>query len=62
MPQYAMSALNPTRKVGTIARDLLESRGVRFDTVLPELVRRLELVGLSGERARAATRSSSRAG
>ena len=47
VPQYAMSALNPTRKVGTIARDLLESRGVRFDTVLPELVRRLELVGLS---------------
>jgi peptide/nickel transport system ATP-binding protein len=47
VPQYAMSALNPTRKVGTIARDLLESRGVRFDTVLPELVRRLELVGLT---------------
>ena len=47
VPQYAMSALNPTRKVGTIARDLLESRGVRFDTVRPELVRRLELVGLS---------------
>ena len=47
VPQYAMSALNPTRKVGTIARDLLESRGVRFDAVLPELERRLELVGLS---------------
>jgi peptide/nickel transport system ATP-binding protein len=47
VPQYAMSALNPTRKVGTIARDLLEARGVRFDTAMPELVRRLELVGLS---------------
>ena len=47
VPQYAMSALNPTRKVGTIARDLLEARGVRFDTVRPELIRRLELVGLS---------------
>jgi peptide/nickel transport system ATP-binding protein len=47
VPQYAMSALNPTRKVGRIARDLLESRGVRFDTVLPELARRLDLVGLS---------------
>jgi peptide/nickel transport system ATP-binding protein len=47
VPQYAMSALNPTRKVGTIARDLLESRGVRFDAVLPELERRLELVGLT---------------
>ena len=30
-----MSALNPTRKVGRIAEDLLESRGVRFATVLP---------------------------
>ena len=47
VPQYAMSALNPTRKVGRIAQDLLESRGVRFETVLPELERRLELVGLS---------------
>jgi peptide/nickel transport system ATP-binding protein len=47
VPQYAMSALNPTRKVGRIAEDLLESRGVRFASVLPELERRLELVGLS---------------
>jgi len=46
VPQYAMSALNPTRKVGRIARDLLESRGVGFDTVLPELTRRLDLVCL----------------
>jgi peptide/nickel transport system ATP-binding protein len=49
IPQYAMSALNPTRKVGKIAEDLLESRGVRFKTVLPELKRRLELVGLPYE-------------
>ena len=47
IPQYAMSALNPTRKVGRIVRDLLESRGVTFETVLPELTRRFELVGLS---------------
>ena len=47
IPQYAMSALNPTRKVGRIAQDLLESRGVRFESVRPELERRLELVGLS---------------
>ena len=47
IPQYAMSALNPTRKVGRIAQDLLESRGVRFEAVRPELERRLELVGLS---------------
>ena len=47
VPQYAMSALNPTRKVGKITEELLESRGVDFDEVQPELVRRLELVGLS---------------
>ena len=49
VPQYSMSALTPTRKVGTIAEDLLESRGVRYETVRPELVRRLELVGLSDD-------------
>jgi peptide/nickel transport system ATP-binding protein len=47
VPQYAMSALNPTRKVGKIAEELLESRGIDFDGVRPELERRLELVGLS---------------
>src|SRR5574339_564094 len=33
VPQYSMSALTPTRKVGTIAEELLESRCERFDTV-----------------------------
>jgi peptide/nickel transport system ATP-binding protein len=47
VPQYSMSALTPTRKVGTIAEELLESRGERFERVRPELVRRLQLVGLS---------------
>jgi peptide/nickel transport system ATP-binding protein len=47
VPQYAMSALNPTRKVGRIAEDLLAGRGVDLGAVLPELNRRLELVGLS---------------
>ena len=49
VPQYSMSALTPTRKVGTVARELLESRGEGFDEVRPELVRRLELVGLSAD-------------
>jgi peptide/nickel transport system ATP-binding protein len=49
VPQYAMSALNPTRKVGKIAEELLESRGIDFDGVRPELVRRLDLVGLSAD-------------
>jgi peptide/nickel transport system ATP-binding protein len=47
VPQYAMSALNPTRKVGTIAEDLLSARGVEFEVILPELKRRLDLVDLS---------------
>jgi peptide/nickel transport system ATP-binding protein len=49
VPQYAMSALNPTRKVGKIAEELLESRGIDFEGVRTELVRRLELVGLSAD-------------
>ena len=47
VPQYAMSALTPTRKVGKMIQELLESRGVRFASVRPELERRLSLVGLS---------------
>jgi peptide/nickel transport system ATP-binding protein len=46
IPQYAMSALNPTRRIGTLASDLLEARGVQPAGVLPELRRRLALVGL----------------
>jgi peptide/nickel transport system ATP-binding protein len=46
IPQYAMSALNPTRKIGTMVAELLASRGVGFGTVRPELERRLELVSL----------------
>jgi peptide/nickel transport system ATP-binding protein len=47
IPQYAMSAMNPTRKIGRMVAELLESRGVGFDTARPELQRRLELVELS---------------
>jgi peptide/nickel transport system ATP-binding protein len=47
VPQYAMSALNPTRKIGRIAEDLLDARGVGYRTILPEFERRLDLVGLS---------------
>jgi peptide/nickel transport system ATP-binding protein len=47
VPQYAMSALNPTRKVGRIAHELLDSRGFDFQKILPEFERRLDLVGLS---------------
>ena len=44
IPQYSMSALNPTRRIGRMIRELLASRGVNVDT--GELHRRLALVGL----------------
>ena len=49
IPQYAMSALNPTRKIGRMTAELLRSRGVPYKDVADELVRRLELVGLSDD-------------
>lgn len=47
IPQYAMSAMNPTRKIGKMTSELLESRKVSFKTTRPELKRRLDLVKLS---------------
>jgi peptide/nickel transport system ATP-binding protein len=47
IPQYAMSAMNPTRKIGKMTAELLESRGVSAKHALPELKRRLSLVELS---------------
>jgi peptide/nickel transport system ATP-binding protein len=49
IPQYAMSAMNPTRKIGRLVAELLESRGERPAAVHDELLRRLELVGLEPE-------------
>ena len=46
VPQYAMSALNPIRRIGTMISELLGSRGVSYDESLTELSRRLALVGL----------------
>ena len=47
IPQYAMNALNPTRKIGKMTSELLESRQVSFKAILPEIKRRLDLVELS---------------
>jgi len=47
IPQYAMNAMNPTRKIGKMVADLLKSRNVDFKSLLPELKRRLDLVKLS---------------
>ena len=52
VPQYAMSALNPIRKIGRMISELLDSRGVSYDETRPELSRRLALVGLDDGSAR----------
>jgi peptide/nickel transport system ATP-binding protein len=49
IPQYAMSALNPTRKIGRMTSDLLKSRGVDYKSVLEEFRRRIALVGLPAD-------------
>ncbi|QSB13618.1 ABC transporter ATP-binding protein [Natronosporangium hydrolyticum] len=49
VPQYAMSAMNPIRKIGKMISELLGSRGHSYRELLPELERRLELVGLPPE-------------
>ena len=46
IPQYALSALNPTRRIGQMAAELLASRDVQVKAVLPEFKRRLGIVGL----------------
>jgi peptide/nickel transport system ATP-binding protein len=47
IPQYAMSAMNPTRKIGKMTSELLETRQVDFKNTLPEIKRRLDLVELT---------------
>jgi peptide/nickel transport system ATP-binding protein len=46
IPQYAMSAMNPTRKIGRMVRDLIEARHENYARILPELKNRLDLVDL----------------
>src|SRR5258708_5698478 len=47
VPQYAMSALPPTRRIGKLTSDLLKSHGVRNrDEVLTEMNRGIALIGL----------------
>jgi len=47
IPQYAMNAMNPTRKIGRMIAELLEAKHVNFKATLPELKKRLDLVKLS---------------
>jgi peptide/nickel transport system ATP-binding protein len=46
VPQYAMNALTPTRRIRTLTADLLRSHGVRGSGALEEMRRRVKLVGL----------------
>jgi len=47
IPQYAMSAMNPTRKIGKMVHDLISARCIDFEKIKPEFLRRLGLVKLS---------------
>ncbi|MGC9384583.1 MAG: ABC transporter ATP-binding protein [Kosmotogaceae bacterium] len=49
IPQYAMNAMNPTRKIGKMISELVESRGTRFRKIKNELKRRLDLVELKDD-------------
>jgi peptide/nickel transport system ATP-binding protein len=47
VPQYAMNALTPTRRIRKVTADLLRSHGVRANGALEEMKRRVTLVGLT---------------
>ena len=47
IPQYAMSAMNPTRKIGKMVAELVESRGTQFGDIKDELDKRIDDVGLT---------------
>lgn len=47
IPQYAMNAMNPTRKIGKMIQEVLASRKVEYESVHSELRRRLDIVKLS---------------
>ncbi|MBS3788402.1 ABC transporter ATP-binding protein [Candidatus Bipolaricaulota bacterium] len=47
IPQYAMNAMNPTRKIGKMVKELLKSRGISPGEKRDELEHRLDLVDLT---------------
>jgi peptide/nickel transport system ATP-binding protein len=49
IPQYAMSAMNPTRRIGKMVHELIEARHEDYNEIMPELKRRLDLVELPQE-------------
>lgn len=49
IPQYAMSAMNPTKKIGKMVKDLVQARGLDYAKVEPEFIRRIHLAKLSDD-------------
>lgn len=49
IPQYAMNAMNPTRKIGKMIVELLRSKRVDADEIMPRVNERLDLVKLPRE-------------
>ncbi len=49
IPQYAMNAMNPTRKIGKMISELLHSRRVDYVDLIPEIKKRLDMVKLSND-------------
>jgi peptide/nickel transport system ATP-binding protein len=49
IPQYAMNAMNPIRKIGKMTEELLRSRKVDYKAMWPEIEHRLDLVKLPNE-------------
>jgi peptide/nickel transport system ATP-binding protein len=49
IPQYAMSAMNPTKKIGKMVKDLIQARGLEYSKVEPEFIRRIHLAKLSDD-------------
>lgn len=47
IPQYAMNAMNPTRKIGKMISELLHSRKINYTELIPEIKHRLDMVKLS---------------
>ena len=47
IPQYAMSAMNPTKKIGKMVKDLVHGRGLDYAKIEPEFIRRIKLAKLS---------------
>lgn len=46
IPQYAMNAMNPIRKIGKMTEELLNAKKISYHDMLPEITRRLDMVKL----------------